>query len=157
MCTNHFDWILDDVAVGNIHAGTDLEVLQKNGIDVIVCALPELPHPLTTYAEYGFSLLHIPVDDAVQVDLARWFDDAADFIMAHRMQARKTLVHCYAGASRSVALVCAFLICLFRCDHVKAMHWIRTKRPCAQVNPGFMRQLTTYGAKYKSGISWQVS
>lgn len=148
-CDSDFNWILKDVAVGNIRAGSNLPLLKKHGISVIVCAIPELPLPMETYRSNNFSVFHIPIDDSPSVNIAKWFDDCSDFIMAHRLMNQKVLVHCHAGMSRSVSLTCAFLINLFCCDEVRALFWIRDKRPCINVNPGFLRQLTAYGQKYR--------
>lgn len=150
MCDHDYDWILNDVAVGNIRAGSDLDHLRTQGISVIICAIPILPRSIEDYKKYGMSLLHIPIDDAPEVDIERWFDGSSDFIMSNRLMNRKILVHCHAGMSRSVSIVCAFLINLFRCDYVRCLYWIREKRPCIAVNPGFMRQLASYGKNYKT-------
>lgn len=149
LCEHDYNWILTDIAVGNIKAGSDFDHLRQEGISTIVCAIPQLPRPIDDYKRHGFSLLHIPIDDSPEVDIGRWFDGTSDFIMAHRLMGRKILVHCHAGMSRSVSLVCAFLMNLFCCDDIKALYWIRDKRPCINVNPGFLHQLSQYGKKYK--------
>jgi protein-tyrosine phosphatase len=148
-CEFDYNWILNDVAIGNIKAGSNFPHLKKENISAIVCAIPTLPYPVEHYSSNGFSLFHIPIDDSPEVDIGKWFNDVSDFIMVNRLMNRKILVHCHAGMSRSVALTCAFLMNLFGCDDVKALYWIRDKRPCINVNPGFLRQLATYGKKYK--------
>jgi protein-tyrosine phosphatase len=152
MCEHDFNWILDDVAVGNVYAGKNLDGLTALGISVIVCALPTLPLPAETYKAKGFSLLHIPVDDSPQVNLFQWFDYVSEFIMAHRLLGRKVLVHCYAGMSRSVSLVAAYLINFFYWDSIRALYWIRDRRPCVSVNSGFLKQLGEYGSKFKPTV-----
>ena len=144
MCEYDYNWILDDLALGNIVVGKNLDYLKSIGIDVIVCALPELPLPIEAYEAKGFSLLHIPIDDAESVDIGRWFEDVTYFIMMHRLMNRKTFVHCYAGISRSSTLLCSYLMNLFCWDEVKALFWIRDKRPCVSPNSGFLRQLKQY-------------
>lgn len=147
MCESDYNWILNDVAVGNIRAAKNLSDLKANGISAVICAIPNLPFPVETYKRNGISLFHIPIDDSPDVDIERWFDDASDFVMAHRLLHKKVLIHCHAGMSRSVSLTCAFLMNLFRCNDVKAMYWIRDKRPCVAVNPGFLRQLASYSRR----------
>jgi hypothetical protein len=148
-CESDYNWIISDIAVGNIKAGSNLAGLKAEGITCIVCAIPQLPHPVDTYHDQGFSLFHLPIDDSPDVQIERWFDEVSDFIMINRLMKRKVLVHCHAGMSRSVALTCAFLMNLCSCDDIKALHWIRDKRPCINVNPGFLKQLSDYGKKYK--------
>ncbi len=148
-CESDFNWILDDIAVGNVRFGSNFQSLKSENISAIVCAIPELPHSIEEYKKQGFSLFHIPVDDSPEVNIDRWFDDVSDFIMANRLMNRKVLVHCHAGMSRSVALTCAFLMNFFCCDDIHALYWIKAKRSCINVNPGFLRQLSMYGKKYK--------
>ena len=149
LCRSHFNWILDDLAVGNVVAGSDLDTLLANKINVVVCALPKLPIPLEHYKQKNIILLHIPIDDSPEVDIARWFDYVSEFIMLNRLLNRKVLIHCHAGISRSTTLACSFIMNLLRWDETRALHWMREKRPCTNVNYGFLRQLTSYGSKYK--------
>jgi protein-tyrosine phosphatase len=150
MCEHDLDWILEDLAVGNINAGKNLDLLTHHGIYALVCAVPELPCPVQEYQKKGIALLHIPIDDSPMVDIGRWFDDVSDFIMAHRMMKKKILVHCYAGMSRSASLACAFLMNLLKWDDVSCLHWMKIKRPCININSGFLKQLALYGKKYKN-------
>ena len=147
MCEHAYNFILDDLVVGNILFGSDLELLKRMGIDVVVCVVPELPQPLEKYKEKGISLFHIPIDDSPHVDIEKWFDDVSHFIMMHRLMGRKTLVHCHAGISRSTTIACAYLMNLFLCNDVKAIYWMRSKRPCTNMNGGFLRQLKNYAKK----------
>jgi protein-tyrosine phosphatase len=144
MCSNHFDWILEDVALGNIIAGSQLNELQKNNISAVVAILPHLPHKSSHYVKNGFSLFHIPLFDAPNEDISKWFDHVSDFIMAHRFMKRKILVHCHAGISRSTTLVASFLMNLKNWNHNEAIRYIRTKRSCVNPNTGFLKQLSKY-------------
>ena len=54
------------------------------------------------------------------------------------------LVHCYAGQSRSAALVIAHLMAARQLGLVEAWALTRAARPCAQPNSGFLRQLEAY-------------
>ena len=148
-CTENLNWILNDLAVGNINAGSNLDELLKNHISAIVCALPFLPLPVETYKLKGIIVLHIPIDDAPEVNIERWFDEVSDFIMINRLMNRKVLVHCHAGISRSATLACSYLMNLLKWDEIKALKWVKDSRACTSPNPGFIRQLIHYGKKYK--------
>jgi protein-tyrosine phosphatase len=152
MCTNDLDWILDNVAVGNIVAGSDFKRLQNLGINVIVCVMPELPFPKETYIDTGFSFFHIPIDDSPDVNIEQWFDDVSYFIMAHRLMDNKVLIHCHAGMSRSTSFACAFIMNLFLCDFSRALYWVRHRRPCTNINPGFLKQLARYGERFSPSL-----
>ena len=148
MCEHDLDWCLEDLAIGNIRGGSNLDWLKQQGIDAVVCAIPILPHPIEVYTQKGFSLFHIPIDDDPGVDISKWFDDVTYFIMAHRLVKRKVFIHCHAGISRSTTLACAYIMNLFRCNDVKAIYWVRDKRPCTNMNSGFLRQLKQYATLF---------
>jgi protein-tyrosine phosphatase len=150
ICKYDYDWILDDLAVGNIVAGSNLDNLLNHGINVVICAIPTLPLPIEKYKQKGIILLHIPIDDAPEVNIEKWFDHVSDFIMTNRLMGRKVLVHCHAGMSRSTTLACSYIMNLLKWDEVKALYWMRDNRPCTNINPGFLRQLAHYGIKYKN-------
>ncbi|CAD5229564.1 unnamed protein product [Bursaphelenchus okinawaensis] len=54
------------------------------------------------------------------------------------------LVHCEMGTSRSVAVVCGYLMRRFEWSPNKALVYIKDKRPNVQPNDGFMRQLEIF-------------
>lgn len=73
------------------------------------------------------------------------------------------LVHCHAGVSRSVSVVIGFFLMALQChpewvipyipipgskkNWVDAcLDYIRVRRPCANPNPGFVKQLSSLGA-----------
>lgn len=147
MCSNDFDWVLNDLAVGNVIAGSQLDRLKAAKFSAIVCVIPDLPHPAEFYKEKGFSLFHIPIDDHPSVDISKWFDDVTAFILLHRQKNQKVFIHCHAGISRSTTLTAAYIMNLFRCNDAKAVYWVRMKRPCTNMNSGFLRQLKTYAQK----------
>lgn len=54
------------------------------------------------------------------------------------------LVHCHAGISRSVAIVLAYLMHMRKISVQDALNLIRSRRPIADPNSGFMHQLELY-------------
>ena len=56
ICKYDYDWILDDLAVGNIVAGSNLDNLLNHGINVVICAIPTLPLPIEKYKQKGIIL-----------------------------------------------------------------------------------------------------
>ena len=57
------------------------------------------------------------------------------------------LVHCYAGQSRSVAFVLAYLLAAQGMSFARAWDAVKLARPCARPNAGFMRQLADYASR----------
>ena len=56
----------------------------------------------------------------------------------------KVLVHCYAGLSRSVTVIVAYLMQNERMLLDEALRFVKHKRPYAQPNPGFLKQLVEF-------------
>ena len=97
-------------------------------------------------------LLQIPdADDAEMLPVLR---AALPFVGRAVRDGGKVLVHCERGASRSVTVVCAFLM-LSGADTagrplpmhryvtlVEALDHVKAQRPCAQPNHGFLQQLS---------------
>lgn len=79
-------------------------------------------------------------------DLAPHIEACDAFIGAARARGGAVLVHCYAGQSRSAALVVAHLMAGGRgLSLMDAWALVRRARPCAQPNSGFLRQLAALG------------
>lgn len=66
------------------------------------------------------------------------------------------LVHCYAGQSRSVALVLAYLLAARGMSLSEAWQAVRAARPGAKPNSGFMQQLAGYAAQVGSPMAPQT-
>lgn len=60
-------------------------------------------------------------------------------------------VHCYAGVSRSVALVCAYMMSKYGWTVDKTVKFVISKRVVAKPNDGFMKQLREYESQLKGG------
>jgi len=63
------------------------------------------------------------------------------------------LVHCFAGQSRSVALVLAYLVMERGLRQEEALALVRKARPGAAPNAGFMRQLGALGRPREPGAA----
>ena len=61
----------------------------------------------------------------------------------------RTLVHCFAGISRSATLVIAYLVHELGYTLRQAHDFVRSKRPCIQPNIGFWKQLIELENKVK--------
>lgn len=57
----------------------------------------------------------------------------------------KILIHCYQGKSRSVAVCCAYLMRFYEYSLDEALQLVRSVRPAASPNRGFMQQLMGLG------------
>jgi dual specificity phosphatase 12 len=64
-----------------------------------------------------------------------------EFIDNARDSGGRVLVHCFKGQSRSAAIVCAYLVDRLGMSLEEALSIVRSARPIAIPNSGFMRQL----------------
>ncbi|KAL0042951.1 hypothetical protein WJX79_004797 [Trebouxia sp. C0005] len=112
--------VLPGLYIGPIGAARNLESLQKNGITHVLNASPVIPCFHKRQLRYKKLLVYDDPDD----DIARFFDESSTFIQKARKKGG-VLVHCFAGQSRSAALVAAYLIAYEGLDPAAALHLIR--------------------------------
>ena len=90
----------------------------------------------------GFVLKTIYIDDEESEDIAQYFEECIDYIR----QAPKVFVFCTAGRSRSVSVVCAYLMKVHNMNLKEALRCIGKVRS-VKPNRGFMRQLEEWESK----------
>lgn len=90
--------------------------------------------------EQAFRYLSLHLWDDPGADLGEHLPAALAFIEEGR-RAGGVLVHCLAGQSRSAALIAAHLVAGEGLTLSDALRVLRTARPCAAPNAGFMHQL----------------
>eukprot|EP00250_Pteridium_aquilinum_P002072 c12280_g1_i1 orf=534-1079(-) len=99
-----------------------------------------------------FKYKQIEVCDSADVDLGEHFDECFTFINEARQTGGAVLVHCFAGRSRSVTVVVAYLMNTYGMNFSEAFDLVRTKRPQASPNPGFVLQLKKFERKLKGAL-----
>lgn len=90
---------------------------------------------------------HFLASRPAPADLLPHIEASNAFIAGARARGGAVLVHCYAGQSRSAALVIAYLMQSQGMGLMDAWALTRAARPCAQPNSGFLRQLALYGKR----------
>jgi protein-tyrosine phosphatase len=83
--------------------------------------------------------MHLPLDDSPNENILKHFEEAHKFINND-----VTLVHCYAGISRSATIVISYLIKYHNMSLVQALEYCRSIRPIVNPNKGFMLQLIEF-------------
>ncbi|PKA54914.1 Dual specificity protein phosphatase 1 [Apostasia shenzhenica] len=86
----------------------------------------------------------IEVLDTPDTNLKEHFDECFSFIDEARQCGGGVLVHCFAGRSRSVTIVIAYLMKKHRMCLSQAFSIVKSKRPQIAPNVGFMVQLQNY-------------
>ncbi|KAK7292385.1 hypothetical protein RIF29_08163 [Crotalaria pallida] len=83
----------------------------------------------------------INVSDRSDVDIKQYFDECFDFIDEAKRHGGSVLVHCYAGKSRSVTIIVAYLMKTRGMSLSEALQHVQSIRSVAAPNPGFICQL----------------
>jgi predicted protein tyrosine phosphatase len=172
MASEDISLIVPYVYIGNRYAATGrfgpdgyIDYLRRYRIQHVISILTDAEYADYMIAAEDFAdqraWHRLVVDDEPQEPISRFFSQMAD-VIANAVAARQPiLVHCAAGMSRSVTLVAAYLIAekhLFGLMPVgdylsvnapprtpaQALTIIKNKRPIADPNKGFMRQLEIY-------------
>jgi atypical dual specificity phosphatase len=131
--------------VGSVGSAYNVENLQAAGITHVLNVTNSLHN---RYPE-NFAYLRIPLEDHPDADISVHFDSCLQFINTAKDSGGKCLVHCYQGISRSVTVVCAYLIAHLRIDATAALEVVRRTRPTAGPNSGFLRALRTFESTLK--------
>lgn len=94
------------------------------------------------YAKNAEIIIEIPMKDNSKFKIEKYFDWTSDFIdnVINNLD-KKLMVNCYAGISRSVSIVCCYLIDKFGISYEDAINIVREARPIADPNNGFVKKL----------------
>ena len=132
------DFLTEDLAVANLGAASDLEVLTRHGIRAVVDASNRDGNP-----RYPGILYHdVPIADPDE-RLSEFLSGVVAFIDEAR-QLGPVLLHCVAGISRSPALAICYLHERHGMSLLAALDHIRSRRPVADPHPLFLRVIQEY-------------
>eukprot|EP00756_Hemistasia_phaeocysticola_P033391 Hpha_TRINITY_DN16462_c5_g4::TRINITY_DN16462_c5_g4_i1::g.161926::m.161926/K07359/CAMKK2; calcium/calmodulin-dependent protein kinase kinase 2 len=136
------DAVTDHVFLGSLRTTQNESVLKELGITRILTTGKGLKviDPLPQ----GIQQLIISVDDNPDQKLVPFFDQCTEWLDQCVEQDRRVLVHCFMGLSRSVTVVCAWLMKRRRMTFKEAITFIKKGRPAVNPNAGFRRQLIEY-------------
>ncbi|KAL4481426.1 hypothetical protein ABPG72_010579 [Tetrahymena utriculariae] len=141
------------IYLGNLEAASNVEYLKRHNIGAV----------LTVAGGTGlrYNIHDIPMheiinaDDALYQDLSQYFSRMINFIENAR-QRTNILIHCYAGISRSVTALVAYIMQKKGWAYERTLSFVRSKRSIANPNPSFVRQLKKYEGQlklYSRGLS----
>ncbi|XVF28914.1 hypothetical protein REPUB_Repub15cG0073700 [Reevesia pubescens] len=129
--------IEEGLFLGSIAGANNIDALKTLNITHILTVASSLKPAHTN----GFVYKIIPVLDKEDTNLSRYFDECFDFIDEAKNQGGGVLVHCFAGKSRSVTIVVAYLMKKHGMNLSQALEHVKSKRSLAAPNSGFIRQL----------------
>jgi protein-tyrosine phosphatase len=154
-----FSGIKDGIFIGNAYsvignyATKESDLLDVLHIKVVISALTE-----EEYEDYMISREDFPgitwhrfvIDDNEEEKISQYFFDVHNIISAAVCDNKNVIIHCAAGMSRSPSLVIAYLMIDNRWCYEEAYNYVRNKRPIAEPNIGFVKQLKALEYKLKS-------
>ncbi|KDQ16659.1 hypothetical protein BOTBODRAFT_106775 [Botryobasidium botryosum FD-172 SS1] len=142
----------------------DAGILRKYNITHI---LSVTQHPLTYPELLGkggqgvrdLAILHIPLMDTARADLLGVLQRSTEYIQGvldSPEESGNVLVHCIEGISRSVAVVCAYLIFAKGYTAAEAVDYVKSKRSVSSPNPGFVAQLSRWAERLEEQAKARV-
>ncbi|KAL3626218.1 hypothetical protein CASFOL_029767 [Castilleja foliolosa] len=131
--------IEEGLYLGSLGAANNLSTLKSLNITHILSITSSPP----SYPN-DFVYKTILVPDKLDANISQYFDECFTFIDEARTRGGGVLVHCFAGKSRSVTVVVAYLMFKNGMSLSEAMVHVKLKRPVASPNSGFMLQLEEY-------------
>ena len=125
--------------VGSAADAADCATLESLEIALVVNCTEDIPN---FYAGDDGSpeYIRIAVEDERDAHMA-WNLDAIERVQRVREQGKNVLIHCFMGASRSVAVACAVLVLYENLAPDEAYAQISLQREAARMNRNFMDDL----------------
>ncbi|OWZ15065.1 Dual specificity protein phosphatase [Phytophthora megakarya] len=132
--------ILNHVLLGNRENAEDSRLLKLLGITHICnCAMQ-----VRNCFEGEFIYLKLGLHDSQDEELIPHFQTVTKFIKGVERLRGRVLLHCISGASRSPALLIAYLMIDKRMPLLEAYNMVKRKRQIVQPNQAFRLQLAKY-------------
>ncbi|XP_024025897.1 dual specificity protein phosphatase 1 [Morus notabilis] len=138
--------IEEGLFLGSLKAARNKEELKKLNITHILTVANYIK-PLYPN-EFFYKVINVP--DSQDADIKQYFDECCNFIDEAKRSGGAVLVHCIVGKSRSVTVVVAYLMKKHGMSLSEALEHVKSKRPIASPNSGFISQLMEF-EKYLLG------
>lgn len=136
-------YIIHNIYIGNSANARNFYKLKDMNIGLIVNCTVEIP----SYFKKDFKYINVNITDTNDVNIYPYLDKTVDKIHTFLNNNKKNsniLVHCFAGASRSVSIVIAYLIKYHNHSFDTALTLCKNKRYIVNVNIDFCYQLIKY-------------
>ena len=144
--------VVPRVFIGDLAVAENAAMLAHLGITHVVSAMRGSVSLPASAAP--FTCLQIPLTDSPFAELAEHLPRATAFISDALQDPRaRVLVHCVQGISRSASVVCAHLIKIYGWTPAQAVQYVKSKRPIAEPNAGFVAQLGEFAESLRTGAA----
>lgn len=132
--TSQPNHVIDDIYLGNAFNAADYKWLKDNDIKEIVNVTPSI----SNYFPNDFIYHNCTVIDLNDASLKDYYETFYEII---ENSEGNVLVHCFAGKSRSAALVLYYLIRKYGWSIEHCLNIIKIKRPAININVTFMNEI----------------
>ncbi|XP_010486100.1 PREDICTED: dual specificity protein phosphatase 1B isoform X2 [Camelina sativa] len=137
---NDLSEIQQGLFIGSVAEATNSDLLKSSNVTHVLTVAVALVPPYPNDFVYKV----IEVVDREETDLTVYFDECFSFIDQAIQSGGGVLVHCFMGMSRSVTIVVAYLMKKYGMSFSKAMELVKSRRPQALPNSGFISQLQKF-------------
>lgn len=149
--------VLDWLFVGAAAHAYDAHAMEARGFTHVVVVGGELKVRFPG----RFVYLHIRARDTASYNLKQHFPGIVAFLDELAVEREtgqdvKCLVHCFAGASRSIAAVVAYLIWRKGMTADQSLSFVKERRRCAEPNHGFLKQVNLWQQEVARGCHRHV-
>lgn len=131
--------------LGSVGAASNKAVLKSLNITHVLL----VANALVPAYPRDFKYKQVEVLDSVDTNLVQHFEECFSFIDEAKREGGGVLVHCFAGRSRSVTVIVAYLMRTHHMSLSEAFELVRSKRPQAAPNQGFLLQLQNYESRLR--------
>jgi protein-tyrosine phosphatase len=134
--------IIPRIYLGNAYNARDYYSLKSANIKLIINCTKET----SNHFNDDFKYINVPIFDENDVNIGQYFKYVTNEInnMYIEDPSASILIHCFMGASRSVAILVSYLIKYHNMSVDIALEYIEKRRPFINLNVDFYFQLLEY-------------
>lgn len=132
---NDPSWIVDNIYLGSAFNAADYRWIKSNNIKHIVNVTPSI----SNYYEDMINYTRYDTSDLESGSLLSYYEDFYEQVTKNSDDF--FLVHCFAGKSRSVALVLYYIMKKYNKDYDDAIEYMKIKRPGINLNIVFVNEI----------------
>ena len=135
------DKVFSRFHISSAQEAKDLNLLEKKNIKYVLITAKNLTKRFPNKIKYG----QIQIQDLRKVDLLYYLPSSFEYLEEFYFENQgNILVHCHAGASRSVSVTTAYLMIKLGITLDKAFNLVKSGRKQASPNFGFMEKLSVF-------------
>ena len=127
------------IVIGSQDVAAEWDILAKYGVTHIV----NIGTYVKNYFPDKLKYLNVKVNDTPDTKVLRCFENTFKFIDEGR-QNGCVFIHCNAGVSRASTFTTGYLMRTDNMSYNDAFSYVKSKRPSARPNEGFVQQLKEY-------------